>query len=254
MGKCYEYGFGIPQDRNEANKYFSYTARNGYLNAFFKLRLTRPIDNECVTKAKEFGLWVQRKENLNDNGIMKQIFRFLDGLYLPIGYHLNVHVAHIPPGSESPGDSSYFYIKNDTYESDIWNFIKLEISPKSVWQAYLIEKSPTYMPLCRHYHYMKRTYIYSTDDIPDRIVDVVNPFFDNIDAFINDVKEAVINKSLVPTIGIYDDIAIVSCCYWNNWAGLTREYVKFSFNGNMVSSITTIKKEVLYKYNCGLKY
>lgn len=254
IAKCFEHGLGTNKDSHEANNYFRLAAQKGYIRALFKLKMITPLEREYITKAKEFEEWLQKKENLSGDGSKEHVLQLLDCLHLPLEYHLNIHVAYIPPESEWPGDSSYFYIGENAYKSDIWDYLKLSISPMAAWQAYLIEKSPTLMPLIWHDCYIQRIFIYSTDDIPCKIINTVTPYIDTIDVFINDIKETIKNKSIVPTIGIYGDIAVISCCYWNNWEGLIREYVKISFEEDKVKSITKIKSSVLYKFDCGVRY
>ena len=57
-----------------------------------------------------------------------------------------------------------------------------------------------------------------------------------------------------PSVKIEDKSAIVSCCHWNDWGGLIRESAKITFFNGKVYLLEDYDEQVLFKYNCGIRF
>ena len=103
------------------------------------------------------------------------------------------------------------------------------------WQIYLLNNSPSFLPTAGHGYYSEKNLRFSLDDLPEN------------------VRQGIKGKQVTPFIGIYDNYAIVSCCYWNSWKGLVRENVVIVFEENKVKEIRDLYSDVLYKFDCGIR-
>lgn len=128
-----------------------------------------------------------------------------------------------------------------TYE--MFEHLAIEHSPMGAWQAYLLCIAKTLLPFSGISYYTKRKLIFSNDQLRD-----IRPLFrkkiPELEKFENDVA---------PSVTLDGDTALVSCCYWNDWEGLIREYVPFVFENDRVR-IGDFRQKVLYKYDIGIRF
>lgn len=175
----------------------------------------------------------------------------------------NCHLALKLPIESGLGDESRFYVYEgnidpylDSFEDCDWNEhgsnkiphifndIEVERTPMGAWQAYLLMMSPTIMPVYWHGCYITRTMVFEISDIEKRIACNLPRIYASC---LLDVKE-----DLAPKVTLDDDTAIVSCCYWNNWQGLVRESIEFTYDDNRIIANKFIQRYVLYQYHCGI--
>lgn len=141
--------------------------------------------------------------------------------------------------------NSFFenYMYDDIY--DVFNHLKIDFSEMGAWQAYLLSRATHFLPIYWHGGYSRRSLVLSKDDIKDV------PAFD---FKLLRTVEVSTNQNVSPSIAIEGNTATVRCCYWNNWRGLVRETVKIDFLDNKAYFLETPTLEVLFNYNCGIKY
>lgn len=160
---------------------------------------------------------------------------------------------------EGTGDSSWFYCKEDA-ENGIKNRfnannllfkrIKSDCTALSAWQIYLLYTAPTILPLFWHGGYERRKYIFCNEDFMNVRLFHGDKLFWNID-----VSGILEQYDLCPKVEINDNIAIITACYWNNWKGLVKETVTIKFmKDNSFSINKDVKSEVIYSYECGIRY
>ena len=130
---------------------------------------------------------------------------------------------------------------NDDFVYNIWKYITVEDSYMGIWQAYILNSTFRY----RHNAYDCRFYIYSEKSI-ERIKFITK----EQPKAIADVK----NFNLTPEIAKDGSIYYVSCCYWNDWSGLNREFVEITIENNKVAEITELTSFNLIKYHCDVLF
>ena len=148
-----------------------------------------------------------------------------------------------------PADSFLMCLKgririymNDGFEYNIWKHIAVEDSCMGVWQAYLFDSAFRY----RYNLYdCSRSYIYSEKSI-DRIKFITK----KTPKVIAEVR----NFNLTPEIAKIGSEYYLSCCYWNDWSGLNREFMKITIENNRVARITKLSSVNLIKYHCGVLF
>lgn len=128
---------------------------------------------------------------------------------------------------------------------DFFNHLFIEPTAMGAWQTYLLSIAKTLLPFSGGLYYTKRKLIFTHDQLKDifllshweRIPELVN--------FKADVS---------PSVQIEDKNAIVSCCHWNDWGGLIRESAKITFFNGKVYLLEDYDEQVLFKYNCGIRF
>jgi hypothetical protein len=181
------------------------------------------------------------KYGLEDKG---EILHILNSLSLDKPYKLYKHTA----SQSGSGDSSYFIIYNsDTKkeDKDLLKHIIVRRSKMAAWEAYLLTNAYTLLPAFWHALYNMRRYIFSTADM-EQIV------------YLKKYDWRVIGQieSLLPTVELNGDIAVVTCCYWNDWEGLVRESVSYQFHNFEGQRIKQIgqNREILYPFKSSIMF
>lgn len=167
----------------------------------------------------------------------------LDRINRPDGTELFV-LKSMPEGTT---DKSKLMIRlPDGKVSDrIFDYLVVEPSFMGAWQAYLLHSVWHSLPLFDHANYEKRTFIFSESDLRSikrdglRIEDVINSF-------------PVLDCS--PNVRENDGKFYVSSLYWSDFGGLTREFVEITFEDNKVSSFLEFSSDVIYRYDCGIRF
>lgn len=177
----------------------------------------------------------------------------------------NYHLALKDVGLSGIGNNSWLYSYkgnsfkdyscDKAFDTEKWpdDFIKqsyeifahliVKKTDTGAWQAYLLSIASTLLPAFWHGQYNNRKYLFSEED-----VESIPPFFHNFP--IPDLSDFKDEELLKPSVWIKDDVAHVSCCYWNYWKGVVRETILFLFDGDRIISGQRIKDRILFKYNC----
>ena len=125
----------------------------------------------------------------------------------------------------------------------------------SIWELYLLLKSPSVMPTYWHGGYIRRKYIFSKSDM------------ESIEALRGkDISMLFSDKKLLPCVTIenkdFDTVDFVEkeyhadiyCCYWSEWEGLVREHTCVTISNNKVVSFENTDSFTFHKYDCGILF
>lgn len=147
---------------------------------------------------------------------------------------------------EGHGDKSKLFINllNGERDYDIFKHIIIDFSANAAWKVYLLYSLWHILPLWWHANYGRRTYILQKSDLMS-LSDIREQSLD----FLSEI-----NVSLEPTIHKYQDSFYVTCCYWTDWGGLIREYIEITVKDNKVVNIITFDTDVIYEYECGIRF
>ena len=150
------------------------------------------------------------------------------------------------------GDNSWFYI--DTGHSiktlkkrTLIEKVGAACSEMSAWQIYLLTTASTVLPAFWHGNYGNRQYVFSKSDISNLSGFFKGNIFSKVDV-------SNIADDILPGVELIGSMAKVRCCYWNDWKGLVRETVSINFNDKKKICISEIESEILYKYDCGIRF
>lgn len=189
------------------------------------------------------------------------LFNVLDAIKLENNYHLGLRLAK----SDCYGDKSWFYcyeggkdkyieiinqqlnVEEDSFFAcfnldpiyDIFEHLIVEKSERGVWQAYLLSKATTLLPITWHGAYLSRQFIFNMDDLKN-----LNKTFSLFRPKINFNEK----YNVSPIVSLQENNAEISACYWNDWSGLVRESVYLSFTDGKVCFINPPTKKTLYKF------
>ena len=153
----------------------------------------------------------------------------------------------------SIGDNSWFYIDTGHSTKALEKRLLIEkvgatCSEMSAWQIYLLTTASTVLPAFWHGNYENRQYVFSKSDISNLSGFCRGNIFSKVD--ISNIAD-----DILPGVELIGNMAKVRCCYWNDWKGLVRETVSINFNDRKRIRINKeIESEVLYKYNCGIRF
>lgn len=165
----------------------------------------------------------------------------LNKLSLPANCKLEVETAK----ETGIGDKSRLYIdRAGTYDTKIWNYIKVDDSPMAAWQAYLLHSAWHSLPMFWHGLYDRHSYIFSANDC-------LNIEFMR-EEHSNQIKKRLMDIDVSPEVVKVDNKYYITVCYWSDWGGLMRELVEITITGNMVSEIFEVDTYVLIPYDCGI--
>ena len=151
------------------------------------------------------------------------------------------------------GDNSWFYIDTGHSIKALKKRVLIEkvgaaCSEMSAWQIYLLTTASTILPAFWHGNYRNRQYVFSKSDISN-----LSGFFD--ENIFSKVDVSNIADDILPGVELIGNKAKVRCCYWNDWKGLVRETVSINFNDRKRIHINKeIESEILYKYDCGIRF
>lgn len=225
------------------------------------------MKEKCISVCNDFVKALSDIKEENKSRIdYDKILNILDCIHLEENYHLKVRFPHF----RGHGDKSWFYCykgDTDTYEEEynnrvrevddfiicycydeihnIFNHLEIEPTYLGAWQAYLMSTATHFLPTCWHGGYSKRVLVFHSNDILERksgLFWLERP--DNIP----DLGE------LPPSVTFNGNKAIVKACYWNSWSGLVRETVEIRFLGNRAYFLDSPQKEILFKYDCKIRY
>ncbi len=126
-------------------------------------------------------------------------------------------------------------------------YFKVPFTREGIMQAWLLNCIPDFMPVVWHACYNSKEYIYSQES--------VNEIFQDADRRMS-VKEQVMEidvDTLLPDVIVEGDKAVLKMAYWNDWAGLVQLTVDVARDGSSVC-FSEPKREVLVKYDCGIRF
>ena len=211
---------------------------------------------DMISDSNEYSLKGMEFHELLSNHITKEtkvknkvdVFNSLNELSLPQGDFLGLHIAS--SDTDDIGDHSEFYIYKSGVErdKDVLRHLITANTPMAAWQIYLLKTSPTVMPVFWHGGYMRRTYIFSKENIKQ--IDALKYY---------DLSNLTKENLLLPTVTIDKQskdsiIAHVYCTFWNEWKGLVREHIEITISNNRVSDYKNADALVLHHYNCGILF
>lgn len=120
-------------------------------------------------------------------------------------------------------------------QNTVFSHLSVEKSELGVWQVYLLSISSTMLPAFWHGNYFTRFIILSKDDVKQ-----IRP----------EGKGSIrVWADVSPKVWIKEDMAFVSCCYWNDWDGVVRETIAFKYEENHITRIEMMKEKKLYRYH-----
>lgn len=221
-----------------------------------EMRMKAKILVRQIKESNEYG-WIGRafhsylkslhEETMPPDGYNHDVLSILDELTFNgiLKIHFAQHVGR--------GDNSWFYIDTGHSTKALEKRLLIEkvdaaYSEMSAWQIYLLTTASTVLPAFWHGDYENRQYVFSKSDISNLSGFYRENIFSKVD--ISNIAD-----DILPGIELIGNIAKVRCCYWNDWKGLVRETVSINFNDKKNIRINKeIESEVLYKYNCGIRF
>lgn len=195
--------------------------------------------NQCTD---EYIRTAKSLKELVNKKAYKNIIKLLDKTSLPTTMKLRVQECE----HQGSGAASRLFIDTPEKEHDynIFKYLKFEDSPMGAWQAYLLCRIRHYLPLWWHANYDRRDYIYTREDLSD-----ITHFIDR--GFNADVlKDFNVKPEIYGKEGKY----YITCCFWTDFGGLKREYVKVSIKDNRVEGMFVFDEKVIYEYQCGILF
>ena len=193
-----------------------------------------------------------------DKKMYDPILGVLDMAVLPAGHTFGIEPCDMD--GDSLGDTSKTFVRtpDGTRDESIFDFFRFEDSPTGAWQAFLLQQLWHYLPLWWHANYDGRTYVYSKEDLSrtflgKAMVDPVAKGYmlmlrSDVDSL--DVDALDLSPEIVRGNGIY----YVSCCFWTDFGGLKREYVKLTLKDGQLDEFFEFDRESLFEYNCGIVF
>ena len=186
------------------------------------------------------------------------ILRVLDKAVLPAGHTFGINLCEMD--SESLGDWSEPFIRTPSSKRDesIFEYFRFEDSPMGAWQAFLLHQMWHFLPLWWHANYNERTYVYSKEDLSRTFLGkaMVDPGARRYMLMLrSDVDSLNVDAlDLSPEIVRDNRQYYVSCCFWTDFGGLKREYVKISLTDGRLDEFFDFEQRTLFKYDCGILF
>ena len=186
------------------------------------------------------------------------ILRVLDKAVLPTGHTFDIEPCDME--GDSLGDTSKTFVlrPDGARDESIFEYFQFEDSCTGAWQAFLLHQMWHYLPLWWHANYDERTYVYTKEDLSGTFLGkaMVDPrarrymhmLGSEIDSL--DVDALDLSPEIVRNKGVY----YVSCCFWTDFGGLKREYVKIVLTDGRLDEFFEFDRGTLYEYNCGILF
>lgn len=135
---------------------------------------------------------------------------------------------------------------------DVFKHITLPFTEEAIWQAFLLSQTYHLIGMRWHGCYEARSFIVSDKDIAE-----LKPFSDVGNEHFAHLQEQMLQmwtSDLCASVSLFDDYAIVSHCWFNNWKGLSKVKwkVKYNFRKKRVVKIEKESEQILVKYHCGV--
>ena len=154
--------------------------------------------------------------------------------------------------------SIYVFFENFFGSLSFFRHITLPYTEDAIWQAFLLSQTYHLVGMRWHGGYEKRTFIVSDKDIAG-----LEPFdpdlFDSRKMHFVHLREQMLQMwtpDLCASIVLFDDYAIISHCWFDNWKGLSQVKwkVKYSARKKRIVAIEKESEQVLVEYHCGVWY
>ena len=135
---------------------------------------------------------------------------------------------------------------------DVFQFITLPFTEEAIWQAFLLSQTYHLVGMRWHGGYEERTFIVSDKDIAD-----LKPLFGVGKGYFSCLQEQiqqVWTPDLCASVSLFDNYAIVSHCWFDNWKGFSQVKwkIKYDVREKRVVGIEKESEQVLVKYHCGV--
>ena len=138
---------------------------------------------------------------------------------------------------------------------DVFRCITLPFTEEAIWQAFLLSQTYHLVGMRWHGGYEKRTFIVSDKDIAG-----LEPFPYLSDSqkmdfvHLREQMQNIWTPELCASVSLFDNYAIVSHCWFDNWKGLSQVKwkIKYDIRKKRVVEIEQESEKVLVKYHCGV--
>ena len=135
---------------------------------------------------------------------------------------------------------------------DVFQFITLPFTEEAIWQAFLLSQTYHLVGMRWHGGYEERTFVVSDKDIAG-----LKPLFGREKWTFSGLKEQiqqVWTPDLCASVSLFDNYAIVSHCWFDNWKGFSQVKwkIKYDAREKRVVGIEKESEQVLVKYHCGV--
>ena len=158
----------------------------------------------------------------------------------------------------------------------IWDQMVVPFTTVGIWQAVLLNETPVMFPKGWHANYMKKTYVFSKEDMQmiinhcetlvmsDSDKEKLSAYLKSIDrpnhhkdefttSDLETLKYYLDRMDIMPSVKIEGDNAIASFYYWNDWSGFCKMKIHVERKGLSVT-FGEQEEEVLVKYDCRIDY
>ena len=132
-------------------------------------------------------------------------------------------------------------------------YFDVPFTEEGIIQAWLLYNLEDFMPKGWHMNYSRVDYVF---DIR-RIVNMFPPYNpEERSSFggrskVRDEVFALDLESLLPTVKVTGDTAVLEYAYWNDWRGMVKSTVKVEKDGNSVK-FSKPENQILVEYDCGI--
>lgn len=199
------------------------------------------VYNTLFNDFKEVSMYEYSKKGLSLHSItglcnINLIMNVLDKLSIPRGYRLTLEEQLYEDFGQF-----YFYIitPDGSKDGDIWNYIEVEESCMGAWQAYLLNTLWHVLPLYDHSNYCRRQFVFLDQDIEAINMQNKNP--------IEELQGLNIGLRVLQ----YESHYYISCCYWSDYHGMTRELVEIELKDGKVAQFFNVASKDVYVYEYG---
>ena len=139
------------------------------------------------------------------------------------------------------------------------SYFEVPFTEVGIMQAWLMNNITDFMPKGWHSNYGLKHFIFETECI-DKLFPKFVGEAKGLSGSLTRDRQEVRNKvlaldieSLLPTITINGDSAIMEYAYWNDWRGMVRVRTEVIKEGNSVRFLES-GSEVLVEYSCGIRF
>ena len=158
-----------------------------------------------------------------------------------------------------PYDDSLLIKSVDWGEADdvppVLSYFDVPFTEEGIIQAWLLDLLTDFLPMGWHANYRQKTFVFNTERIEDMF-----PEYDpeTCGSFgrrskVRDEVFALDLESLLPSVKISGDKAILEYAYWNDWRGMVKSTVTVEKDGNSVK-FSKPETKTLVEYDCGIKF
>ena len=137
----------------------------------------------------------------------------------------------------------------------ILSYFYVPFTEEGIMQAWLLDSITDFMPRGWHMNYNTVYYVFDTERI-EKLFPVYDAETCGSFGRRSNVRDEVLAldlETLLPSVKITGDKAILEFAYWNDWRGMVKSTVVVEKDGNSVK-FSRPKNEVLIKYDCGIKF